>query len=118
MTADQGPGGPHELGPPARRPQAHGNPHGKRSSWALVIAVVLAFAFGGVALGIHQWWLFWTCAGVVLLALPVGRMIGIMNDTVEWETSAALTESAAEPPGHAPVGPPSGRHRVEFPGPD
>ena len=112
------PEGPTELGQPARRPQTSGHPHGRRSSWLLVTAVVLAFAFGGVALVLHLWWLFWACAAVVLLAIPVGKAIGIMNDTVAWETTAALTDSATEPPAHAPPGTPVGQHRVEFPGPD
>jgi hypothetical protein len=102
----------------ARRPQTRGNPHGKRSSWVLVSAVVLAFAAGGVALALHLWWLFWACAGVVVLAVPVGKMIGIMDDTVAWETTTALAESTTEQPRHAPGSQPGGEHRVEWPGPD
>jgi hypothetical protein len=45
-------------------------------------------------------------------------MIGIMDDTVAWETSAALTESTTEPPRHAPESASAGTHRVEWPGPD
>jgi hypothetical protein len=101
----------------ARRPQTRGNPHGKVSSWVLVTVVVLAFSAGGVAMAIHVWWLFWTCAAILLLCIPAGKIIGIMEDTVAWETTAALTDSATEPPTHAPDARPGG-HRVEKPGPE
>jgi len=81
------------------RPLAHGSPHGKRSSWVLIGLVVAAFIAGGVAIITHLWWLFWACVAVVVLAIPVGKMIGIMDDTVSWETSAALAESAPKSPG-------------------
>jgi hypothetical protein len=84
----------------------------------LVGTVMLAFAVGGAALITHVWWLFWACVGVVVLAIPAGKMIGILGDTVAWETSAALAESSTEPPGHAPQPAPAGKHRVESPGPD
>jgi len=49
--------------------------------------VIIAFATGGVSLAIHAWWLFWVCAAVVVLAIPMGKAIGIMDDTVSSETS-------------------------------
>jgi hypothetical protein len=101
----------------ARRPQTKGNPHGKVSSWVLVTFVVLAFAAGGAALALHWWWLFWASAGVVVLAVPAGKVIGIFDDTVAWETTAALDESTAEPPDHAPDAD-TARHPVEQPGPE
>ena len=30
----------------------------------------------------HLWSLFWVCLGVMVLSVPAGRLIGIMNDTV------------------------------------
>jgi hypothetical protein len=104
--------------PAARRPQTSGNPHGKRSSWVLVGMVVLAFAVGGIAMALHAWWLFWVCVGVVVLAIPAGKAIGIMDDTVAWETTAALEDSTVEAPAHDPAAASTGRHRVEKPGPE
>jgi hypothetical protein len=75
-----------------------GHPHGKPASWVLVAVVVAAFAVGGVALIEHAWWLLWTCAGIAVLALPAGKLVGIMNDTVSWgSTPAAATQDS--PPG-------------------
>jgi hypothetical protein len=105
-----------DLSGAARRPQTRGNPHGKPSSWALVSVVTLAFALGGVSLATHWWWLFWVCAGAVLLAVPTGKFIGIMDDTVAWETTAALEDSAVEKPGHDPAAGTIGEHRAEWPG--
>jgi hypothetical protein len=73
-----------------------GHPHGKVASWALVAVVTAAFATGGAAIITHAWWLLWTCAGVVVLAIPAGKMIGIMNDTVAWGSTPAAT--ADSPP--------------------
>jgi hypothetical protein len=72
-----------------------GSPHGKPSSWALVATVVAAFLAGGSALITHLWWLFWACAGIVVIAIPVGKAIGIMNDTVAWGSNPA---AGPEPP--------------------
>jgi hypothetical protein len=74
-----------------RHVPAGGNPHGKPTSWALVAVIIAAFSGGGAALILHTWWLFWTCAGVVLLTIPVGKMIGIMNDTISWGATPAAT---------------------------
>ena len=41
-----------------------------------------AAAAGGLAVVSHLWWLFWVCLGVTVLAVPAGKVIGIMNDTV------------------------------------
>lgn len=107
-----------DLSGAARRPQTRGNPHGKPSSWVLVSVVTLAFAVGGVSLATHWWWLFWACAGVVVLAIPTGKIIGIMDDTVAWETTAALEDSVVEKPGHDPEAGAIGEHRIELPGTD
>jgi hypothetical protein len=101
----------------ARRPQTKGNPHGKVSSWVLVTFVVLAFAAGGAALALHWWWLFWVSAAIVVLSVPTGKVIGIFDDTVTWETTAALTDSTPEPPAHAPDAD-TARHPVKQPGPE
>ena len=59
-----------------------GHPHGKPASWVLVGVVIAAFATGGVALIAHAWWLVWTCTGIIVLGIPAGKVVGIMNDTV------------------------------------
>ena len=74
-----------------------GHPHGKPASWVLVAAVVAAFSIGGVAIIEHAWWLLWTCAGIVVLAIPAGKVIGIMKDTVSWGSTPAATHDS--PPG-------------------
>lgn len=88
----------HAAGQATDRPLAHGSPHGRPSSWVLIGLVITAFIIGGVAIITHLWWLFWSCVAVVVLAIPAGKMIRIMDDTVSWETSAALTESSPKSP--------------------
>ena len=78
------PGEPSHLG---------GHPHGKRSSWVLIGLVVIAFLAGGASLILHIWWLFWACLGVVLLAVPAGKAIRIMDDTVVYDSTAAPHDS-------------------------
>jgi hypothetical protein len=73
-----------------------GHLHGKPSSWLLVATVMGAFTTGGVAIIVHAWWLFWACAGIVVLAIPAGKLIGIMDDTIAWGSTSA----AAEDPPH------------------
>lgn len=63
----------------------HPHRHGKPSSWVLISVIVAAFIAGGVALIVQYWWLFWVSAGVVLLSIPAGRVIRIMDDTVIME---------------------------------
>jgi hypothetical protein len=81
----------------------HSSHHGRPRSWVLVGVVIAAFCAGGAAVIEHLWVLFWVCAGVVVLAVPVGKMIGIMDDTVALELEprrrAAITgrDSAADP---------------------
>ncbi len=84
-----------------------GHPHGRPASWVLVTVVIAAFAAGGAALITHLWWLLWTCAEVVVLAVPAGKVIGIMDDTVAWGS----TPAAAPAP---PAGPEAG-HGQEQP---
>jgi hypothetical protein len=61
-----------------------GHLHGKPSSWLLVAMVMGACTAGGVAIIVHAWWLFWACAGIAVLAIPAGKLIGIMDDTIAW----------------------------------
>jgi len=72
-----------------------GHPHGKPASWILVVVVIAAFAAGGAAIITHLWWLLWACIAVVVLAVPAGKLIGIMNDTVAWGSTPAV---APDPP--------------------
>jgi hypothetical protein len=81
----------------------HPHRHGKPSSWVLVAVDIAAFLVGGVAVIGHWWVVFWVCAGIVLLSVPVGKIIGVMDDTVQIEEAprrrAAVTgqNSAADP---------------------
>ena len=79
---------------PEARPSLGGHPHGKRSSWVLVSADVLAFLAGGTALIMHYWWLFWVCAGVVALSVPAGWAIRITDDTVVWGSTAGVNAAS------------------------
>ena len=72
-----------------------GHPHGRLSSWMLVAAVTAIFTTGGIAIISHAWWLLWTCAGLLVLALPAGKMIGIMDNTVSWGSTPAATQTPA-----------------------
>jgi hypothetical protein len=56
--------------------------HGRMSSWVLVAVVFAAFCVGGAALIERLWWLFWVCVGIVVLAVPAGKILGIMDDSV------------------------------------
>jgi hypothetical protein len=69
-----------------------GNGHGKLSSWVLVAVVTAAFITGGLAIITHIWWLLWACFGVVVLAVPAGKAIGIMDDTVAWGSNPAASD--------------------------
>jgi hypothetical protein len=81
----------------------HSTHYGRPRSWVLVSLVIVAFCAGGMAVVWHVWVLFWVCAGVVALSVPVGKMIGIMDDTVAVEQAprrrAAVSgrDSAADP---------------------
>ena len=68
--------GEHAIG-------GHSHLHGRPGSWTLVVVVIGAFFAGGLAIIVRAWWLFWLCAGIVLLSVPTGKLIGIMDDTVE-----------------------------------
>ena len=72
-----------------------GHPHGKPASWVLVTVVITAFITGGAAIITHAWWLLWACTAIVVLAVPAGTAIGIMDDTVAWGSTPA---AAPDPP--------------------
>jgi hypothetical protein len=75
-----------------------GHPRGKPASWVLVGVVIAAFITGGTAIIAHAWWLLWTCIGIVVLAVPAGKVVGIMDDTVAWgSTPAASHDSRPDP---------------------
>jgi hypothetical protein len=89
-----------------------GHPHGKPASWALVAVVIAAFTAGGIAIIAHAWWLVWTCAAIVVLAIPAGKVVGIMNDTVGGDsTPPAAHEPSQDYGANSPRGPraPAGR---------
>lgn len=72
---------------PTEEPQTigeRGHQHGRPSSWALVAVVLAASLAAGAALIVHLWWLFWAGVGIVLAAVPAGKIIGIMDDTMSW----------------------------------
>jgi hypothetical protein len=75
-----------------------GHPHGKPASWLLVAVVTAAFITGGVAIITHAWWLLWGCIGIVVLAVPAGKVIGIMDDTVAWGSTPAATSDPSPGP--------------------
>jgi hypothetical protein len=83
-----------------------GHPHGKPASWALVAMVIAAFTTGGIAIIAHAWWLVWTCAGIIVLAVPAGKVVGIMDDTVSWGSTPAATHDSPQAP-QADPGPPA-----------
>ena len=68
-----------------------GYPHGKPASWVLVAVVTAASAAGGISIITHTWGLLWACIAIVVLAIPAGKMIGIMDDTVDWGSTPGAT---------------------------
>ena len=74
-----------------------GYPHGKPASWVLVAVVTAAAVAGGISIITHAWVLLWACVAIVVLAVPAGKVIGIMEDTVDWGSTPAAT-SDPQPP--------------------
>jgi hypothetical protein len=60
----------------------HEHLHGSPASWALVAVLVAALVGGAFGLVYKAWPLFWVCLGIVVLSVPAGKLIGIMEDTV------------------------------------
>ncbi len=46
---------------------------------------------GGISIITHAWWLLWACIARVVLVVPVRKMIGSMDDTVDWGSTPAAT---------------------------
>jgi hypothetical protein len=89
---------------------ASGHPRGKHSSWLLTGTVIAAFIAGGAALIVHLWWLLFLCLGVVVISVPVGKAIHIMDDTVVWGDSPAAGD------GEQPAGqPPQAQQQIRQP---
>jgi hypothetical protein len=76
-----------------------GHPHGKPASWVLVAVVTAASVTGGISIITHTWWLLWACITIAVLAIPAGKMIGIMDDTVDWGSTPAAATAEPQPPG-------------------
>ncbi len=75
--------------PAKRRWGTHENLHGRPASWALVAILIAAFVAGAFGVVLKLWPLIWACLGVVVLSVPAGKLIGIMDDTVlEGDPSA------------------------------
>jgi len=87
MNTQSGEPSEHGTAPGNRLPGeepvgGHSHSHGRPVSWVFVAAVIADFVAGGFAIVCGIWWLFWVCLGVVFLAVPVGKVIDIMGDTV------------------------------------
>ncbi|WP_066360361.1 hypothetical protein [Herbidospora mongoliensis] len=67
--------------------------HGRPRSWIYVGVFLAVFILGGVGLIIGSAVLFWVCLAVVIALLPMGKLIGVMDDTVMGPTDP-------EEPGH------------------
>lgn len=65
-------------------PTTRGSPHGRPSSWALVIVTIVAFAGGGAALILGAWTAFYVCAAAFALCIPAAGVLHLMDDTVSW----------------------------------
>jgi hypothetical protein len=88
-----------------RHVPAGGYPHGKPASWVLVAVVTAAAVTGGISIITHAWVLLWACIAIVVLAIPAGKMIGIMNDTVDWGSTPAANAERKPPAPEADRGP-------------
>ncbi|GLX96551.1 hypothetical protein Hesp01_45010 [Herbidospora sp. NBRC 101105] len=69
------------------------NRHGRPRSWIYAGVFLLVFILGGVGLIIGSMPLFWTCLVVLVALVPVGKLIGVMDDTV-------MAPTDPEEPGH------------------
>lgn len=60
---------------------AHEAQHGRPVSWAVTALVIVGFVVGGIALPIGPvWWLFWTGAALVVIAVLMGAAVHIFDD--------------------------------------
>ncbi|WP_062350985.1 hypothetical protein [Herbidospora yilanensis] len=70
-----------------------GNRHGRPRSWIYAGVFLGVFVLGGAGLVIGSMPLFWTCLVVLVVLVPVGKLIGVMDDTV-------MAPTDPEEPGH------------------
>ena len=94
-----GPGGTPSEQIEHRHVPEGGHPHGEPASWVLVGVVIAAFTTGGVAIIAHAWWLLWTCTGIIVLAIPAGKVVGIMNDTVSGDSTPPAAHDPSQDQG-------------------
>lgn len=80
----------------------------------LVAVVIATFITGGIAIIAHAWWLLWTCIGIVVLAIPAGKVVGIMDDTVAWGATPAATRDSRQAPEADPGRPPHRRGSARY----
>jgi len=60
---------------------AHPVHHGRPTSWATTVIVVIGFTVGGAALTVGPaWWLFWTGVGIVVVGGLFGAATRIFDD--------------------------------------
>lgn len=52
------------------------------TSWVAAGLILGGFALGGAALITHQWWLFWTALGVVVVGGIFALVVDIFSDVV------------------------------------
>ncbi|HXP53676.1 MAG TPA: hypothetical protein VN847_01915 [Streptosporangiaceae bacterium] len=60
----------------------HPHTYGKPRSWVFVGVTIAVFIAGGFAMVFDIWWLLWGCLGAIVLAVPVGKAVDIMGDSV------------------------------------
>lgn len=70
--------------PRAHYPDGNGNPHGKMSSWIVVVTAFVALVVGAIAFILHAWVLMWVCAVIAVLCFPAAMIVHVMDDTVSW----------------------------------
>lgn len=61
-----------------------GHTHGRPSSWTVVGVIIGSVIVGSVALIFDIWPLLYAMAGVFVLGVIGGRVVGIMDDTVTY----------------------------------
>ncbi|MBV9095365.1 MAG: hypothetical protein JO132_16065 [Streptosporangiaceae bacterium] len=72
---------PHGQASLTRGAGAHPSEHGRPTSWATAVIVIVGFVVGGVALTIGPaWWLFWTGVGIVGVGVLFGGATRIFDD--------------------------------------
>lgn len=73
---------------------------GRPGSWAASGLILVAFALGGVALILHQWWLFWTAMGIAVAGGIVAIAVDIFSDVVLDPIHTDQAESHVSPIRH------------------